>query len=408
MAPMPLVIGLMSGTSVDGVDAALVQIEGSGRSTRVRLHAFHTAPFPTGMREAILVASDIRTGTVDLLCRLNMALGEVFAEAALDVARQAGISIGAIDLIGSHGQTVQHLPEPSPLGEYPIRATLQLGEPSVIAERTGVLTVADFRPRDMAAGGEGAPLAAYVHYVLFGDAHRTRLIHNIGGISNVTVLPAGGELAEVLAFDSGPGNMPIDGVMGRLSGGRETFDKDGARARRGRVHQPLIEELLAHPFLERSPPKSTGREAFGAAFVEQVVARGVELGVVGDDLIASVTAFTAATMVDAYRRFILPRYPQVESILCGGGSRNPMLTAWLSQELADVEWRLCDDFGISADALEAVSFAVLAHETVCGHAANVPTATGAQRSVILGKVVPGRDGWEWFRQRRCQPEGGRY
>jgi anhydro-N-acetylmuramic acid kinase len=395
---MPLVIGLMSGTSADGIDAALVQINGSARSTRIRLQAFHTYPFPTDMRQAILAASDPRIGTVDLLCRLNVALGEVFAEAALEVARRAGISIGAVDLIGSHGQTVRHLPEPSSLGGYPIRATLQLGEPSVIAERTGVMTVADFRPRDMAAGGEGAPLAPYVHYILFGDAHRSRIIHNIGGISNVTLLRAGGELADVLAFDTGPGNLPIDGAIGRLTGEQETFDKDGARARRGRVHQPLVEELLAHPFLQRHPPKSTGREAFGSSFLEQVFARGTELGVMGDDLIATLTAFTAATIVDAYRRFVLPRLARVESVLCGGGSRNPMLTAWLSRELPDVEWRMCDDFGISADALEAVVFAVLAHETVCGQPANVPTATGATRAVLLGKVVPGKNGWKWFRE----------
>ncbi len=392
---MAVVIGLMSGTSADGVDAALVDIEGKGRATRLRLHAFHTFPFPPGLREAILAASDPRTGTVDLLCRLNVVLGEVFAEAALEVARQAGIAIGAVDLIGSHGQTVQHLPEPVPLAGYPIRATLQLGEPSVIAERTGVMTVADFRPRDMAAGGEGAPLAPYVHHVLFGDAHRTRIVHNIGGISNVTVLPAAAELADVVAFDTGPGNMPIDGAIGRLTANRETFDKDGERARRGRVHQHFVEELLAHPFLQRPPPKSTGREAFGASFLDRVFARGVEQGVTGDDLVATLTAFTAATITDAYRRFILPGHPHVESILCGGGSRNPTLTDWFRRELRGVEWRMCDDFGVSADALEAVVFAVLAHETMCSHAANVPTATGAHRGVILGKVVPGREGWKW-------------
>jgi anhydro-N-acetylmuramic acid kinase len=401
---MPLVIGLMSGTSADGVDAALVQIEGSARSTSIRLHAFHTLPFPAGMRQAILAASDPRTGTVDLLCRLNVALGEVFAEAALELARKAGISIGAVDLIGSHGQTVQHLPEPAPLSGYPIRSTLQLGEPSVIAERTGVMTVADFRPRDMAAGGEGAPLASYVHYVLFGDAHRTRIVHNVGGISNVTVLPSGEELAAVLAFDTGPGNMPIDGAIGRMTGGQEAFDKNGARARRGRVHQPLVDELLAHPFLRRAPPKSTGREVFGAAFLDQVFVRGAALGVMDDDLIATLTAFTAATIVDAYRRFILPRHPTAESILCGGGSRNPTLTTWLRRDLPQIDWHMCDDFGISADALEAVIFAVLAHETVCGHCANVPTATGAKRDVILGKVVPGRDGWRWFQKRCRDPE----
>jgi anhydro-N-acetylmuramic acid kinase len=397
---MPLVIGLISGTSADGVDAALVHIEGGTRAIQLHLLAFHTLPFPAGMREAILAASDPRTGTVDLLCRLNVALGEVFAEAALEVSRRAGISIGEVALIGSHGQTVQHLPEPSPLGGYPICATLQLGEPSVIAERTGVMTVADFRPRDMAAGGEGAPLAPYVHYVLFGDVQRPRVVHNIGGISNVTVLPAGGSLVDVLAFDTGPGNMPIDGAISFLTRGQQLFDKDGVRARRGRVHQPLVDELRAHPFFDRHPPKSTGREAFGAVFLDHVLARGGELGVTGDDLIATLTALTVTTIADAYRNFVLPYHSAVESILCGGGSRNPILTSWLQRELHEVTWRVCDDFGISADALEAVIFAVLAHETVCGCCTNVPSATGAEREVILGKVVPGRDGWTWFQTRR--------
>jgi anhydro-N-acetylmuramic acid kinase len=390
---MPLVIGLMSGTSADGVDAALVRIEANPRVTRAGVEAFLTFPFPEGLREAILTASDPQTGSVDLLCRLNVALGEVFADAALAVARLAGVDIGAVDLVGSHGQTVQHLPEPALLGGYPIRATLQLGEPSVIAERTGIMTVADFRPRDMAAGGEGAPLAPYVHHVLFSETHRTRVVHNIGGISNVTLLPAGGTLADVVAFDTGPGNMPIDGAIGRLTGKRETFDRNGERAKRGRVHQPLVQELLAHPFLLRAPPKSTGREVFGAAFLDHIFTRAAELGVMGDDLIATITAFTTATMIDAYRRFILPEHPRVESILCGGGSRNPTLTRWLRRELPAVTWRTSDAFGISADALEAVIFAVLAYETVCGHGTNVPAATGARRAVILGKVVPGREGW---------------
>jgi anhydro-N-acetylmuramic acid kinase len=390
---MPLVIGLMSGTSADGVDAALVRIEGSARATAVHVEAFHTHPFPAGMRQAILAACDPGTGTVDLLCRLNVVLGEVFAEAALAVAERAGIPIAAVDLIGSHGQTVHHLPQPSPLNGYCVRATLQLGEPAVIAERTGVMTVADFRPRDMAVGGEGAPLAPYVHYLLFGDAQQTRVVHNIGGISNVTVLPAGGALADVVAFDTGPGNMPIDAIVERLTGERETCDRDGQRARRGRVHQGLVLELLAHPFLARTPPKSTGREAFGAPFVDDLSARARRMGVAGDDLVATVTAFTAATMIDAYRRFILPQHPRLESVLCGGGSHNPALVDHLHRELPQIVWRPSEAFGISPDALEAVIFAVLAHETMCGHPANVPLATGAQRAVLLGKVVPGRHGW---------------
>lgn len=390
---MPLVIGLISGTSADGVDAALVHIEHFAPSNQVHLEGFLTHPFPAGMRQAILAASSAATGAVDLLCRLNVALGEIFAEAALAVAQQAGVSMAKVDLIGSHGQTVQHLPQPTPFLGYTVRATLQLGEPCVIAERTGVTTVADFRPRDMAVGGEGAPLAPYGHFLLFRDGQRTRVVHNIGGISNVTVLPAAGLLADVVAFDTGPGNMLIDGAVSRLTQGRETFDRNGQHARRGRVHQPFIEALLSHPFLRRQPPKSTGREAFGAAYLDDLLAGAAPLGLVGDDLIATVTAFSAASMADAYRRFILPQHPQVESVLCGGGRHNPALIERLRQALPEVVWQPCEVFGVPADALEAVIFAVLAYETICGHPANVPSATGAQRSVILGKVVPGRHGW---------------
>jgi anhydro-N-acetylmuramic acid kinase len=401
---MPLVIGLMSGTSADGVDAALVRVGGDSRSTRVSVEAFQTFPFPAGMREAILAASDPRTGSVDLLCRLNAALGEVFAEAAVAIAQLAGVDIGAVDLVGSHGQTVHHLPQPTPMGGYSIRATLQLGEPSIIAERTGVMTVADFRPRDMAAGGEGAPLAPYAHYRLFGDPHRTRLVHNIGGISNVTLLPAGGPLTGVLAFDTGPGNMLIDGIVSRLTENRETFDRDGRCASRGRVCQAFVDELLAHPFFRRPPPKSTGREAFGGMFLDQICERAAELALGDDDLIATVTAFTAATMIEAYRRYLLRDHPRVESILCGGGSRNPTLVGRLRRGLPEVVWRSCDEFGVSADALEAVSFALLAYETVGGRASNVPTATGAQRAVLLGKVVPGREGWATLQRLGRDPE----
>jgi anhydro-N-acetylmuramic acid kinase len=390
---MPWVIGLMSGTSVDGVDAALVWIDGSTQARPVRLDAFLTYPFPPGLHELILQASEAHTGTVDLVCRLNVVLGEVFAEAALAVARQAGVSMQAVDLIGSHGQTVHHLPQPTALGGYAVRATLQLGEPCVIAERTGVTTVADFRPRDMAAGGEGAPLAPYIHYLLFKDAHQTRVVHNIGGISNVTVLPAAAKLADVMAFDTGPGNMLIDGVVGHLTRGRETFDRDGQWASQGQIHQALLQELLTHPFLRRSPPKSTGRETFGKGMLADLLRRRTQLAISDADLLATVTAFSAAAMGDGYRRFILPQHPRFESVLCGGGSRNPTLIGYLRQELPAVAWRISDEFGIPADALEAVIFAMLAFETMAGRPANVPAATGAQHAVVMGKVVPGHAGW---------------
>jgi anhydro-N-acetylmuramic acid kinase len=379
---------------VDGVDAALVWIDGSIPARPVRLEAFLTYPFPPGLQELILQASEVHTGTVDLVCRLNVVLGEVFAAAALAVARQAGVAMQAVDLIGSHGQTVHHLPQPAALAGYAVRATLQLGEPSVIAERTGVTTVADFRPRDMAAGGEGAPLAPYVHYLLFKDAHQTRVVHNIGGISNVTVLPAAAGLADVMAFDTGPGNMLIDGLVGQLTHGRETFDRDGQWASQGQIHPFLLQELLTHPFLPQPPPKSTGRETFGKAMLTDLLRRRTQLAVSDADLMATVTAYSAATMGDAYRRYILPQHPTVESVLCGGGRRNPTLIGYLRQELPAVTWRSSDEFGIPADALEAVIFAMLAYETMAGRPANVPSATGARHAVVMGKVVPGHEGWK--------------
>jgi anhydro-N-acetylmuramic acid kinase len=255
------------------------------------------------------------------------------------------------------------------------------------------MTVADFRPRDLAAGGEGAPLAPYVHALLFADPQTTRVVHNIGGISNVTVLPAGGSVADVVAFDTGPGNMLIDGAVAHFTEGRATFDRGGQHASRGRVHQRLVDTLLTHPFLQRPPPKSTGREAFGATFLDELLPRAARLGVTGDDLVATLTAFSAASMADAYGRFILPQHPHVEGVLCGGGCYNPVLIDRLRREVPQVAWQTCEAFGISAEALEAVIFAVLAYETVRGQPTNVPSATGAQRSVVLGKVVPGRDGW---------------
>jgi anhydro-N-acetylmuramic acid kinase len=391
---MALVIGLISGTSADGVDAALVRIDGGAQASGIRLEASLTYPYPAGLREAIWHASEAHTGSVDLLCRLNVVLGEVFAEAALAVTRQADVALHAIDLIGSHGQTVQHLPQPSALAGYAVRATLQLGEPCVIAERTGVTTVADFRHRDMAAGGEGAPLAPYGHYLLFKDAQHTRVVHNIGGISNVTLLPAAGSLADVIAFDTGPGNMLIDGLVSLLTQGREPFDKDGQWARQGQIHHAWLRELLTHPFLRRPPPKSTGRETFGKMVVEELFRRSIQLALSPADVLATVTAFSAATMVDAYRRFILPRHPHLEGILCGGGSRNPTLIGHLRQELPEVTWRSSDEFGLSADALEAVIFAILAYETMAGRPANVPSATGARHAVVMGKIVPGQEGWK--------------
>lgn len=376
--------GLMSGTSADGVDVALVDRTWRG----VDVLAYDTYAYPASLRRRIFALFDTETARVDEICHLNFVLGEVFAESVVRLAEQAGIAMASIELIGSHGQTIHHLPKARQWGGRPIRSTLQIGEPCVIAERTGVTTVADFRPRDIAAGGEGAPLVPYVDWLLLRHSRHTRAVQNIGGIANVTYLPADAALADVIAFDTGPGNMVIDLLAQRVTGGRLRCDRDGRLAARGRVLDPLIAELMRHVYLRRRPPKSTGREAFGLAFADALYDRATSAGATGEDVIATATALTARSIARAYERF-LPSRPD-EMILCGGGGRNPTLVEMLRREVSAGRMLTVDELGIPSDAKEAVAFAVLACETVRGVAANVPAATGADAPVVLGKIVPGQ------------------
>ncbi len=383
-----LAIGLMSGTSRDGVDAALVELRGHGLKTGVKLLAFETSRYSSAVRQLIQQVSDPATGTVDLICQANVLLGEIFAEAAQSVAKQAGVPMDKVALIGSHGQTVHHLPRPQRVSGRTVAGTLQLGEPAVIAERTGVCTVADFRPRDMACGGEGAPLVPYVDYLLFRHRTRGRLLLNIGGIANVTHLPAACPADQVLAFDTGPGNMLLDGLVARLSDGRKTYDRNGAAAAEGHVHEDLLTRWLQHPFLRRKPPKSTGRETFGAAFLDEALHEASELA--GNDLLATATAFTARSIHQACKRFLRPRGEIAEVIASGGGVHNATLITHLEQLFSPAAVTTSEPFGIPPDAKEAVAFAVLAHETLAGRPGNLPSATGAEHPAILGTVVPGK------------------
>lgn len=376
------VAGLMSGTSVDGVDAAVVDVGGQ----KVRLRAFETFAYPTALRAEILQLCRPESARLDNICRYNFVLGEFFAEAIMKLCRKSGISLGSIDLIGSHGQTIYHDPHGRRYRGRAIRSTLQIGEPSVITQRTGITTVADFRPRDMAAGGEGAPLVPYADFVLFGHNTLARAVQNIGGIANVTFLPRNCKPDEIIAFDTGPGNMLIDGVMRLISRGRKNFDRGGRMAARGIGDEGMLEELLRHPFLQRRPPKSTGREEFGDDFAEQVCRQAGEKDISDVDVVATVTAFTARSIARAYGRF-LPGMPD-EVILCGGGAHNATLVEMLRDELPGVKMLSTDDFGISVDAKEAVSFAILAWATMRGMPNNVPGATGAAQPIVLGKIVP--------------------
>jgi len=372
----------MSGTSADGVDVAITDIGPRG----VEVAAFGTVAYAASLRRRIFRLFDPETARIDDLCHLNVVLGEVFADALLRVCKRSGVRPGSIDLVGSHGQTVYHIPGGRCRGKRRVRSTLQIGEPCVIAERTGITTVADFRPRDVAAGGQGAPLVPYVDYLLFADKRTSRAVQNIGGIANVTYLPAGGGAEDVIAFDTGPGNMMIDRVAQRATRGKSHYDAGGRVAARGTVNEALLAELMRHPYLGRRPPKSTGREIFGTPFADAVYDRARARRTAPQDILATVTAFTAESIAAAYRRHLPGSVDEV--ILCGGGARNRTLVRRLQRLLAPATVRRTDDFGLDADAKEAVSFAILAYETLRGRPGNLPAATGASRPVILGKIVP--------------------
>ena len=386
-------IGLMSGTSADGVDAALVEITGAPPDLSVREVAFLTQPYDDATRAAIL---DLCRPDAPLLAlgRVHALLGQRFAEAALAVVAQAGLAPPDVALIGSHGQTVYHAPATRsaelPDGNPPF--TLQIGDPAVIAARTGITTVADFRAADVAAGGQGAPLVPYPDWLMWHHPTRARALQNIGGIANVTYLPAGGGPESVVAFDTGPGNVLIDAVAARATDGDWRCDRDGTLAAQGRVDERLLAHLLDHPYLHQPPPKSTGRETFGAAFADDLWERAQARHLAPADLAATVTAFTAATIAGAYRRW-LPAPPD-EVFLCGGGADNPTLVRLIREHLARVFGdtalvvRHYDETGYSSAAKEAVAFAILAYETWHGRPANLPQVTGASHPVVLGHITP--------------------
>jgi len=375
------VIGLMSGTSADGIDAALVEIEGFGLDTRIRLVEFITHRFAAGVRERIFKAFSSSDCSAEDICELNFILGNVFADAALAVMAKAKLKASEVDLIGSHGQTICHLPDSD------IPSTLQIGEPAVIAYRTGVVTIADFRVADVAAGGQGAPLVPYVDFLLLRDDKKSRAIQNIGGIGNVTVLPAGGGLEDILAFDTGPGNMIIDEVVRIITDGQRNYDRDGEMASKGVPDDDLLRKMLSHPFILRPPPKTSGREDFGAEFVRELVKEARNRGISDANLVATVTAYTAETIHRNYESFIISKYDISEILVSGGGLRNLTLMKLLREKFHPIPVMSVEDFGLMSDAKEAIAFAVLANETIHGNPGNVPSATGADLPVVLGKIA---------------------
>jgi anhydro-N-acetylmuramic acid kinase len=387
--PCRYAIGLMSGTSVDGIDAAVVQLCGHpGEPPRVNLIAFENMAYLTQVREDIFALFDPKRATIDQVGRMNVLLGELYAEAALAVIAQAKLAVDDISVIGSHGQTIYHAPTLARVHGYDLHYTVQIGEGSVIAARTGIPCVSDFRPADMAVGGQGAPLVPFTEFLLYREVHRTLLLQNIGGIGNVTVIPANCMPEQVYAFDTGPGNMLIDGVVERLTHGEQKMDMGGAIAQKGNIHPDLLQWLQQEPYYTRPLPKSTGREQFGASYIEGLLAYARELGMAPEDIVATVTMLTAWSIGDSYRRYIQMDHLADAMLVGGGGSYNPVLMAFIRQEMEPMGVQVFtqEQMGQNSDAKEAIAFAVLADYTLARRANTLPNVTGAERAVILGKI----------------------
>jgi len=419
LATSSLVLGMMSGTSADGIDTALVKISGAPPHLKIRLINHTSQFFPPQVRKEILRVAEQNPLTPAELSQLHARLGQIYAEAALAACKKFRISPKKIDLIGNHGQTIFHRgpsPSRSPRGtrHSPLSSTLQLGDGSIIANLTGITTISDFRPADMAQGGQGAPLVPFADYALYRHPKLGRASLNIGGIANITVIPANAKPSDVFAFDTGPGNMLIDALVQRFTHDRHRYDKNAALARQGHLNRRLLETLLRDPYFKLKPPKSTGREYFGSAYVKKLLALGRRHHANPNDLVHTVTVFTAVSIAQALHRFALRKHKVAQLIISGGGAQNPLLmsqlTALLSpssssvgaqhaaphlgkmstssplRQFPPVEVLPSTDFAIPTDAKEALAFAILAYETFHHRPSSIPSATGARRPAILGKI----------------------
>ena len=392
-----IVAGVMSGTSADGINVALVQLSARGQECpRHTLLGHEEYPFPAPVRRAILGMMNAELASVADLARLNFLLGELYADAVAKTARKHRVKL---DLVGCHGQTLYHQGTPEKFLGRKLAVTWQTGEGAVIAARLGVPVVSDFRPADMAAGGKGAPLVPFLDYFLYCDRRgarlaQNRIAQNIGGIANLTAIPAGASLRQVIAFDTGPGNMVIDAVMEKLFGKR--YDRDGRVAASGRALDAVVAQLIRAHFFRQKPPRTAGREEFGREYVGQFLQ--LCRGAAKTDVVATATALTAQSIADAVKRFVIPRFAppggrqprdrETMMIVSGGGAKNRTLMAMLHRELAPMgtSVHLSDAFGLPAEAKEALAFALLAHQTWLRKPGNVPSATGANRPAILGKI----------------------
>ncbi|MGL4773442.1 MAG: anhydro-N-acetylmuramic acid kinase AnmK [Clostridium sp.] len=378
-------VGLMSGTSLDGVDAVLVKIEGASLQTNLEIMGFETIDIPEEIKQEIKDTCVEEKSSVDVICSLNFKLGYLFSEAVKSVCKKANFSIENLDFVASHGQTIYHIPkERNNLS----KSTLQIGEPAVIAYETGALVVSNFRVMDIAAGGEGAPLVPFSEYILYGGMGKNIALQNIGGIGNVTVVPNTQNIDEIFAFDTGPGNMAINEACTILYG--KSYDKDGEIAQSGKVNKELLDELMSHPYINMVPPKTTGREDFGELFVKNIIQRYKHLS--SEDIVATFTMFTAKSIANNYKNFIIPKVNLDMLVVGGGGAHNKTLMKFIKEELQNIEVVTQDDIGYSSDAKEAIAFVILANETLHNSFSNVKTATGAKENVVLGNITPGKRG----------------
>jgi anhydro-N-acetylmuramic acid kinase len=381
-----VIVGLMTGTSADAVDVALVRFHGLGLDSTHEVIAARECPLEPGLRREILAVAAGESLPLERLMRLDAALAECYAAAVLETLAASGTAPRDVDAIGSHGQTVRHVPRAAGGGEA---LTLQVGSAAVLAERTGLPVVSGFRVRDTAAGGEGAPLVPLFDWWRYRSASESRVLLNLGGIANATHLPRGGALDDVVAFDTGPGNALLDALAARASDDRLTHDRDGEIAARGRASEGLLEELLEDPFFAQPPPRSTGRERYGLRYADQLREVGLAMGLSEEDLMATAVELTAASVALAVHRVLAPRGGADVVVASGGGVRNPALMAALGRRLAPVRLAGLETLGGDPASKEATAFAFLAHQTLCGLPGNVPGATGARHPVVLGHITPG-------------------
>ncbi len=377
-----LIVGLMSGTSADGIDAVLVKIKGSGTTSTFRQLAFETYPYPNGFKKFLLSNSDAKTARLDDITRLDMLIASFFADAVKKIVRKASKQMNEIDLIGSHGQTIHHLPINKKMFGRFVRSTMQIGNPSIIAKLTEVVTIGDFRVGDVAVGGSGAPLAPLFDFLMLRSNKFNRAVLNIGGIANITVLPRNCSINQVVAFDTGPGNMLIDRLMQKFY--HQPFDKSGETASEGKILPSLLTWLIQHPYFQIKPPKSTGREMFGESFAKEIQTKTRKAD--NKDIITTITEFTALSIYESYLKFIRPKTKIQELIVSGGGVHNFYVMNALKRYFDSVEIRTTDEMNISSDAKEAICFALLANETITGNPGNIPGATGAKKQTILGTI----------------------